>query len=128
MRALLDENMPRALVRLLAPEIEARTVRDEGWSGRTNGHLLSAAAAAFDAFVTKDRGIPHQQNLSRYAIAIVLLEARSNRIADLAALVPALKARIGSFAPGEITTMALRQRLCAHYRCENLSAIKQKTA
>ena len=29
---------------------------------------------------------------------------------------------------GEITTMALRQRLCAHYGCENLSAIKQKTA
>ena len=76
-------------------------MRDEGWSGRTNGHLLSAAAA-FDAFVTTDRGIPHQQNLSRYAIAIVLLEARSNRVADLAPLVPALKARIGSFAPGEV--------------------------
>ena len=102
MRALPDENMPRALVRLLAPEIEARTVREEGWSGRTNGHLLSAAAEAFDALIKTDRGIPHQQNLSRYAIAIVLLEARSNRVADLAALVPALKARIGSFAPGAV--------------------------
>ena len=29
---------------------------------------------------------------------------------------------------GEIATMALRQRLCAHYGCENLSVIKQKTA
>jgi transposase len=29
---------------------------------------------------------------------------------------------------GEIATMELRQRLCAHYGCENLSAIKQKTA
>jgi len=29
---------------------------------------------------------------------------------------------------GEVGTMELRQRLCAHYGCENLSAIKQKTA
>lgn len=28
---------------------------------------------------------------------------------------------------GEVTTQELRQRLCAHYGCENLAAIKQKT-
>jgi transposase len=28
---------------------------------------------------------------------------------------------------GEVTIQELRQRLCAHYGCENLSAIKQKT-
>jgi hypothetical protein len=101
-RALLDENMPKALARLLAPEIEARTVRQEGWSGRSNGDLLTAASASFDVFITTDRGIPHQQNLSRYAIGIVLLEARSNRIEDLAPLVPEVKARVASVAPGVV--------------------------
>lgn len=40
MKALLDENLPRSLVRLLAPEIEAQTVQENGWSGRKNGDLL----------------------------------------------------------------------------------------
>ncbi len=102
MRALLDENMPRALVQLLAPEIEARTVREEGWTGRKNGLLLTVASKTFDAFITTDRGIPHQQNLSLYPIGIVLLEARSNRLADLAPLVPLLKQRRGEIGPGVV--------------------------
>ena len=57
--------MPKALVALLAPEVEARTVQQEGWAGRKNGKLLSAAAASFDVLITTDQGIPHQQNLSR---------------------------------------------------------------
>jgi hypothetical protein len=102
MRVLLDENMPRALVRLLAPEVEARTVMQEGWSGRKNGDLLSVAAPSFDVFITNDRGIPHQQNLSRYDIGVLLLEARSNRIEDLAPLVPEIKVRLGSVSPGAV--------------------------
>ena len=102
MRALLDENRPRALVRLLAPEVEARTVQQMGWSGRKNGDLLAAAAEAFDVFVTTDRGIPHQQNLAQHETGIVLLEVRSNREADLAPLVPRVKALLGAIAPGVV--------------------------
>lgn len=102
MRALLDENMPQALVRLLAPEFEVSTVQREGWSGRKNGDLLEAAAATFDVFVTTDQGIPHQQNLSRYAIGIVLLEAYSNRVEDLSPLVPQLKERRDKIAAGKV--------------------------
>lgn len=107
MRALLDENMPKALVGLLAPEIEARTVQQEGWSGRKNGKLLTVASASFDALITTDRGIPHQQNLSRYEIGIILMEARSNRIEDLSPLVPEVKARLGSVAPGVVLRVAV---------------------
>lgn len=106
MRALLDENMPKALVRLLAPEVEARTVKQEGWSGRGNGDLLSVASASFDVFITTDRGIPHQQNLSRYGIGIMLLEARINRIEDLAPLVPEMKARMATVVPGVVARIA----------------------
>jgi hypothetical protein len=106
-RALLDENMPKSLIRLLAPEIEARTVQQEGWRGLRNGDLLSTAAAAgFDAFITTDRGIPHQQNVSRYGIGVVLLEARSNRIEDLAPLVPRVKEHTGTLRPGAVVRIA----------------------
>jgi len=97
-----DENMPQALVRFLAPEFEVSTVQRESWSGRKNGDLLDAAAAKFDVFITEDQGIPHQQNLSCYAIGIVLLEAYSNRVEDLSALVPQLKARQDKVAVGKV--------------------------
>ncbi len=106
MKVLLDENMPKALVRLFAPEVEVRTVQQEGWSGRKNGKLLTVASESFDALITTDQGIPHQQNLSRYEIGIVLLEARSNRIEDLAPLVPEVKARLDSVAPGVVLRVA----------------------
>jgi predicted nuclease of predicted toxin-antitoxin system len=107
MRALLDENMPKALVRLFAPEIEARTVQQEGWRGRKNGDLLAVASKSFDLFITTDRGIPHQQNLNRYAIGIVLLETRSNRAEDLAQLVPKVKERLRDLAPGAVIRLSV---------------------
>ncbi|PAP76799.1 DUF5615 family PIN-like protein [Rubrivirga marina] len=107
MRALLDENIPRALIRLFAPEVDAWTVPQCGWSGLTNGRLLTTASAEFDVFITTDQGIPHQQNLSRYEIGIVLMEARSNRFEDLAPLVPEVKARVGSVAPGTVLRVAV---------------------
>ncbi len=99
---LLDENMPHALIRLLAPEVEVRTVQQQGWSGRKNGDLLSVAALHFDALITTDRGIPHQQNLSRYNIGIVLLKARSNRAEDLAPLVPEVKVALRTLGAGVV--------------------------
>ena len=42
-----------------------------------NGELLEQAAAAFDAFVTMDKGIEHQQNLRKYEIGVILISARS---------------------------------------------------
>ncbi len=106
MRALLDEKMPKALVGLLAPEIDARTVQPHGLSGLKNGDLLLAASKSFNILITTDRGIPHQQNLSRYQLWIVLLEARSNRIEDLAPLVPKLKAMLDSIPHGVVTRVA----------------------
>ena len=86
MRILLDEMLPRRLARLFAPEMEAVTVRQRGWGEKTNGELIEAAQEEFDALVTMDRGIPHQQNLTDVDLAIVVLEAQSNRLEDLAPL------------------------------------------
>ena len=76
MRILLDEMLPRRLASIFAPEIEAVTVRQRGWGEKTNGELIEAAHEEFDALVTMDRGIPHQQNLADVDLAVVLLEAQ----------------------------------------------------
>jgi predicted nuclease of predicted toxin-antitoxin system len=84
---LLDENLPRKLTRLFGLDMEVVTVREHGWSSKKNGELLAAASGEFDVCLTADRGIPNQQNLARYGIAVLILEARSNTLEDLAPLV-----------------------------------------
>lgn len=59
-----------------------------GWSSRKNGELLALAATAFDAFITVDRNLSFQQNLSAVPLAIVVLRCKSNRLADLKVLIP----------------------------------------
>jgi hypothetical protein len=65
-----------------------------GWTTIKNGELLALAAERFDAFVTVDRNPSFQQNLGSFPIAVVVLRAKSNRLADLRPLVPHLLAAI----------------------------------
>ena len=67
--------------------MEAHTIDQCGWKGKENGDLLHLAQNKFDLFVTTDQGIPHQQNVSMFKIGIVLIEAPSNRFADIAPLI-----------------------------------------
>ncbi|MBA3425479.1 MAG: DUF5615 family PIN-like protein [Rubrobacter sp.] len=83
MRVLLDEMLPRKLKRLLPEGVEAVTVREHGWDSKKNGELLALAEKEFDVLLTTARGIPHQQDLSRFDLEVVVLSARSNRISDL---------------------------------------------
>ena len=83
MRVLLDENLDWRLVRYFDADFQVTTVSRQGWKGMRNGELLERAAAAFDALVTMDRGIEHQQNLRKYTIGVILISARSNRIEDI---------------------------------------------
>jgi len=78
MRVLLDENLPIRLRHLFDEDVTAETVRYREWTSLDNGALLRAAEAGYDAFVTMDRGIPHQQNLSDFDLAVLLIEAESN--------------------------------------------------
>ncbi len=67
MRVLLDEQLPRHLARELRGH-DVSTVQQEGWAGLKNGELLRRAAdAVFDVFVTADRNLEFQQNLSQTA-------------------------------------------------------------
>lgn len=91
MRILLDENLPRRLGQLLAGH-ETRTVARMGWAGVKNGQLLTLAQGQFDIFLTMDQGLPYQQNLDKYEIAVFLLRAPSNSLTHLRPLVPAILA------------------------------------
>jgi hypothetical protein len=90
MKVLLDETVPFRLRPLIVGH-DVYTVAYMGWKGLRNGRLLAqAAATGFDELVTTDGSIEHQQNLSTLPLAVVVLNAPSNDLSDLAPLVPAL--------------------------------------
>jgi hypothetical protein len=61
-----------------------------GWASKRNGELLALAVEQFEVFLTADRNLSYQQDLSAFDIAIVVLVARSNRLEDLRPLLPRL--------------------------------------
>ncbi len=71
-----------------------------GWATIKNGELLTLAAQQFDVFVTVDRNLSFQQNLGVLPIAVIVLRAHSNRLADLRPLIPALLEALGAPKPG----------------------------
>lgn len=106
MRVLLDEQLDWRLGRSFGAGFEVETVSGRGWRGKKNGELLALMEqAGFEILVTVDKGIPHQQNLSRFAVAVVSLGARSTRLADTAPLVEANIERIRSAPPGKATRL-----------------------
>jgi predicted nuclease of predicted toxin-antitoxin system len=101
-RVLLDEQLPRHLARELRGH-EVSTVQQKGWAGLKNGELLRCAAdAGFEVFVTADRNLEFQQNLSQTRLGVILLVAPSNALEDLLSLVPGLRAVIPKSRSGRI--------------------------
>lgn len=76
---MLDENLPKRL-KLDFNEYEVYTVRDKQWNGIKNGDLLKLLIEnSFDALLTFDKNLQHQQNFSKYTIAVFVLTANINR-------------------------------------------------
>lgn len=73
MRVLFDQGTPVPLRREL-PVHEVLTAHEMGWSRLTNGELLAAVeAAGFEAIVTTDKNIRHQQSIAGRPFGIVVL-------------------------------------------------------
>ena len=102
MRVLLDEQLDGRLKPLFDSSFEVVTVLERGWGSLKNGQLLRAAQAEFDAMVTMDRGIPHQQNLREISLGIVIVRAYSNRRQDVAPFIPQVNAALRTIRPGEV--------------------------
>ena len=74
MKLLLDESVPRRLASSFPASFAVLTVQDMGWAGSGNGLLQSLAAGeGFDAFLTVDRGIEHQQNVSNLPLPVIIM-------------------------------------------------------
>jgi hypothetical protein len=46
------------------------TAYEKGWSNVSNGSLLRQAEAEFDAFITTDKNLEYQQNLTKRQIVL----------------------------------------------------------
>ncbi len=104
MRVLLDENLPVDL----AAEIighEVATVRSLGWEGVKNSELLRRAERRFQVFVTMDRNLEFQQDISVLRLGVVLVRAPSNRMIHLRPLVPLILAALEEVEPGELRSV-----------------------
>lgn len=105
MRLLLDECMPRRFARLLS-EHSVETVQSMRWRGVANGALLNRIRAhGFDVFITVDRGLPLEQNITNLPFAIVILRARSNDADVLLELLPKLRAALENIQHGAVSVV-----------------------
>ena len=96
MRIILDENLPRPL-KTIFPGHTVTTVQEEGLAGTVNGALLARLEGQFDVFITADKNLRYQQNLSERKLAI--LELPTNRLPLLRPLFPRIAAAVESITP-----------------------------
>jgi hypothetical protein len=104
MKLLLDECIDRKFAREF-PGYDVKTVPQMGWSGVKNGQLLALAVAEFDVFITVDRNLSFQHNLPQFDIAVIVLQASSNRLADLKPLAPDVLAILTTVTKGRATVV-----------------------
>jgi hypothetical protein len=92
-KIFLDECVDWRLARDIVGH-DVKTARQMDWTAIKNGALLALASEHFDVFVTVDRNLSFQQNLHTFSIAVVVLQAKTNWLADLRPLIPDLLAAI----------------------------------
>jgi predicted nuclease of predicted toxin-antitoxin system len=105
MNILLDECLDWRLKRDL-PSHQVRTVQDMGWEGVKNGKLLTLAQTQFAVFLTGDRNLSFQQNLSTFTIAVVVLQAESIRLEHTRPLMSKVLALLPTLKPGDLVTVS----------------------
>ena len=75
-----------------------------GWAKLGNGDLLSAAEAAFDAFITTDQNLRYQQNPSARSLAILVLPTTSWPMIQLQ--LPKVAAAVNALRPGDFVELS----------------------
>ena len=96
MTIILDENLPK-LLKGIFPNHTVTTVQEQGLAGTVNGALLAQLEGVFDVFITADKNLRYQQNLSGRKLAI--LELPTNRLPLLRPLFPRITAAADAMTP-----------------------------
>jgi predicted nuclease of predicted toxin-antitoxin system len=106
MKVLLDECLPIDFRHHL-PGHEVHTAEWAGLKGLKNGQLLDRAEqAGYQTLITVDQGVPHQQNLGRRRISILVIRPRTNQLDDLLPLVAKILSALSEMQPGGVTFAA----------------------
>jgi hypothetical protein len=98
--------LPRRLARAFRNHT-IRTTAEQSWDRLRNGRLLAAASDEFDVFLTIDKKLKHEQNLTTLPIAVIVLMARSNRLADLLPFVPEVERELSHLKPRTLVEVYL---------------------
>ena len=106
MLVLLDENLLSR--KLKQPIVEAgyavHNVDNMGWRGTKDRDLFALADAhPFDIFITADKNLPHQQNISGYKLKIIVLNTKTTKPDYLIPLIEQACLIIPTLTPGSIT-------------------------
>lgn len=92
MKILLDENLPKKIKVNFGEKYDIFTVGDMGWNGKKNGELLGLMTInGFNALVTIDKNLKHQQNIERFPIQLFILDATNNKLKTLEPYIVKLK-------------------------------------
>src|SRR5579884_1901787 len=109
MRILFDHSTPAPLRRHL-PGHEVTEAINKGWDTLSNGELLAEAEkAGFEVFITADKNIRYQQNLTRRSIAIV--ELGTPRWPVVVRYVEKIAAAIAAARPGSYIVVEIPFKL-----------------
>jgi predicted nuclease of predicted toxin-antitoxin system len=78
-KVLLDENLPKRLFyRLLDNGFAVESVRSMGWLSLKNGKLIKKTVeSGFDIFLTSDKKMQFEHNISKIPLAIVILDVKN---------------------------------------------------
>lgn len=69
--------------------------------------MLALAEKDFEVFITIDKNIRYQQNISRHKIAVLIIRAASNDLDDIGPHVPHALAALETVKPGEIAEVGI---------------------
>ena len=75
-----------------------------GWTGKSNGILMQLIVAEkFDALLTFDQNLQHQQNFKKYTLTVFVLVAPDNSYLTLKKFVPKIREYLDlGLLPGSI--------------------------
>jgi predicted nuclease of predicted toxin-antitoxin system len=88
-RILLDECVNARIKAAFAGHV-VKTVAEMGWRGAKDSLLLTYAQNSFDVFITIDRKLEHQHNLTELKLGIVIARVLSNEITAYLPILPSL--------------------------------------
>ena len=103
MRVLIDECIPRKFkFDLSGHGYECTTVKEAGFAGKRNGELIALADGKFEILITVDKNVRYQQSLVGRRISILIIRAKSNRLADLRLRLADCLAAMYSIEPAQV--------------------------